>query len=76
MIDDKVIWMFKISIENVIRIKSFQIYLKNDYANDVDKMMCHYIDNVVIKLFIMIKNDYQSFNMSIDRHNELQDVGN
>ncbi len=24
---------------------------KNNYANDVDKMMCHYIDNVVIQLF-------------------------
>jgi hypothetical protein len=51
MIDDKVTWMSKISFENVIRIKSFQIWLKNNYANDMDKMMCHYIDNVVIQLF-------------------------
>jgi hypothetical protein len=55
MTNDKMIWMFKISIENVIRIKSCQIKLNNKYANDVDKIMCHYIDNVVIKLFIMIK---------------------
>jgi hypothetical protein len=38
MIDDKVIWMFK--IENMTRVKSFQIWLKNDYANDMEKMMC------------------------------------
>jgi hypothetical protein len=50
-IDDKVMWMFTISFENVIRIKSFQIWLNNDYANHVDKIMCHYIDNVIIKLF-------------------------
>ncbi len=41
MIDDKVIWMFKISFENMTKIKSFQIWLKNDYANDMEKMMCH-----------------------------------
>jgi hypothetical protein len=41
--------MFKISFENMIMIKSFQISLKNKYAND--KMMCHYIDNVIIQLF-------------------------
>jgi hypothetical protein len=35
----------------VIEIKSFQIELKNDFESDVDKMMCHYIDNVTIKLF-------------------------
>jgi hypothetical protein len=34
MIDDKMMWIFNISFENVIRIKSFQIWLKNDYAND------------------------------------------
>jgi len=43
--------MFKISFENVIKLNSFQIWLNNDYANDVDKMMCHYINNVVINLF-------------------------
>jgi hypothetical protein len=47
--DSKVTWMFKISFENMIMIKSFQISLKNKYAND--KMMCHYIDNVIIQLF-------------------------
>jgi len=51
MIYDKVTWMFKISFENLIRIKPFQIWLKNNYANDVDNMMCHYIDNVLIQLF-------------------------
>ncbi len=55
MIDDNVMWMFEISFENVTRIKSFKIRLKNNYANDMDKMMCHYIDNVIIQLF---KNDY------------------
>jgi hypothetical protein len=48
-IDDKMTWEFKISYENVTRIKSFQIYLKNDYVIDVGKMMCHYIHNVIIK---------------------------
>jgi hypothetical protein len=43
--------MFEISFENVIKIKSFKIWLKNNYANDVDKMMDHYINNVIIKLF-------------------------
>ncbi len=56
MIHDKVTCMSKISFENVIKINSFQMSLKNDYANDVDKMMCHYINNVVTKLFYDIKN--------------------
>jgi len=43
--------MFKISFENMTKIKSFQIWLKNDYANDMEKMMWNFIDNVVIKLF-------------------------
>jgi hypothetical protein len=51
MIDGKVTWMSKILFENVTRIKSFQIWLKNHYTNDMEKMMCHYIDNVVIQLF-------------------------
>jgi hypothetical protein len=51
MINDKVMWMFKISFENVTRIKSFQIRLKNNNGNDMDKMMYHYIDNVVMQLF-------------------------
>jgi len=51
MIDDKVTWMSKILFENLIRIKSFQIGLKSDYANDMDKMMHHYITNMLIKLF-------------------------
>jgi hypothetical protein len=41
MIDDKLMWMSKISFENVTRIKSFQIWLKNNYANNMDKMICH-----------------------------------
>ncbi len=32
---NKVMWITNISFENVIRIKSFQIWLKNEYANDV-----------------------------------------
>jgi hypothetical protein len=51
MINGKVMWMSKISFENVTKIKSFKIWLKHKYANDVDKMMCHYINNVVIQLF-------------------------
>jgi hypothetical protein len=50
MIDDKVTWMSKILFENLTRIKSFQIGLKSDYANDMDKMMHHYINNMLIKL--------------------------
>ncbi len=33
---------------------------KNDHANDMDKMMCHYIDNMVIKL------DYNYSKMTIN----------
>jgi len=51
MIDDKVIWMFKISFENVWMRKLIQIWLNNNDADDVDKIMCHSIDNVVISLF-------------------------
>ncbi len=50
-INDKVMCMSKISFENVTRIKSFQIWLKNNCVNGVNKMMCHYIDNVVIQQF-------------------------
>jgi hypothetical protein len=50
MINDKMTWMSKISFENVT-IKSFKIWLKKNYANDVDEMMCHYIDNVIKQLF-------------------------
>jgi len=46
MIDDKVMWISKISFENMIKI-----WLKNNYANGMDKLMCHYINNVLIKLF-------------------------
>ncbi len=51
MIDEKMTWMSKISFENVAMIKSFQTWLKNNDGNDVDKMMCHYKNNVVIQLF-------------------------
>jgi hypothetical protein len=51
MINYKMMWMFKISFENVTKIKSFQIKLKDNDGNDVDETMCHYIDNVVIQLF-------------------------
>jgi hypothetical protein len=51
MIDDKMTCMFKISFENMIEIKSFQIWLKNNYENDMDKMMCHYKNNMIIQLF-------------------------
>jgi len=51
MIDDKMTWISRILFENVTKINSFQIWLKNNYENDVDKMMCHYKNNVIIKLF-------------------------
>jgi len=51
MINDKVMWMFKISFENVTSIQSFKIRLKNNNGNDMDEMMCHYIDNMVMQLF-------------------------
>jgi hypothetical protein len=38
--------------------------------------MCHYIDNEVNFLKLWLKYDYQLFNMSIDKHKELWDVGN
>jgi hypothetical protein len=50
MIDENMMWMSKISFENMIMIKSFQRWLNNNYADDMNKMMCHYIDNVIIKL--------------------------
>ncbi len=56
MVDDKVTWMSKISFENVIKIMSFQIWLKNDYANGVHKMMWHYGHKIILQWF---KNDYQ-----------------
>ncbi len=43
MSEDKVMQMSKISFENVLTIKLFKILLKNNYANDVNKMMCHHI---------------------------------
>jgi len=52
MINDKMTWISKISFENATRIKSFEIWLNNNYEIIyVDKMMCHYIDNVIIQLF-------------------------
>jgi hypothetical protein len=75
MIDDKMMWMSKMSFEIMININSFHIWLKNNYANDVDKMMCQrYIDNVVIHLFyndskmttnnlIWVEMDIMSYNM-------------
>jgi len=45
-------WMSKISFENATRIKLFKIWLNNNYEIIyVDKMMCHYIDNMNIQLF-------------------------
>jgi hypothetical protein len=35
----------------MIKIKSFKIWPNNNYPNDMDKMMCHYIDNAIIQLF-------------------------
>jgi archaellum biogenesis ATPase FlaH len=57
MIDDKVMWMSKISFENVIMIKSFQIWLKNNYENDMEKMMCYYKTMWSYNYFTMI-NDF------------------
>jgi len=73
MIDDKVMWMSKISFENVIMIKSFQIWLKNNYENDMEKMMCYYETMWSYNYFTMI-NDF--FNMSTNGHNKLQNVKN
>jgi hypothetical protein len=53
LIDDKMMWMFKISFENVIKIQIISNITKNNYANDMDKMICHYINNVVTQLFTM-----------------------
>jgi hypothetical protein len=39
------------SFEIVTNIKLFKTWLKNNNANGMDKMICHYIDNVIIKLF-------------------------
>jgi hypothetical protein len=73
MIDNKMMWMFKISFENMTTIKSFQLWLKNDYENDVYKMMCHYIDDVVIKLLYndskMTINHLIWVQMDIRNHN-------
>jgi hypothetical protein len=44
-------WMSNISCENVTKIKSFQIWLKINYENEVYKMMCHYKNSVVIQLY-------------------------
>jgi hypothetical protein len=41
----------KYHLKMSIRIKSFQIWLKNNYENDMHKMMCDYKNNVVIQLF-------------------------
>jgi len=35
--------------ENVIKIKLVQTWLKNNYENDMHKMMCHHTDNVIIQ---------------------------
>ncbi len=51
MIDNKMMRMCKVSFQNVTRIKSFQIWLKSNYENDMEKMMCHYKNNVVMQLF-------------------------
>jgi hypothetical protein len=54
MIDDKMMWMSKMSFENVIRIKSFQIRLKNNYENDVSlQKQCGY--TIILQ---WLKNDY------------------
>jgi hypothetical protein len=36
MIDNKVIWFFEISFQNVKMTKSFRILLNNNYANDAN----------------------------------------
>jgi hypothetical protein len=54
MIDNKMMWMFKISFENVAMIKSFQMWLKNNYENDVSlQKQCGHI--IILQWF---KNDY------------------
>ncbi len=34
-----------------VKDKVIQIWLNNNYADDVNKIMCHSIDNVVLQLF-------------------------
>jgi hypothetical protein len=55
MIDDKVTWMSNISFENVIMIKSLQIWLKTDYANDVSFHTKQCNHKIILQWF---KNDY------------------
>jgi len=73
MIDDKMTWMSKISFENVTTIKSFQIWVKNNYENDVNKMMCYYKNNMVIQLFYndskMTTNNLTWIQMDIINYN-------
>jgi hypothetical protein len=54
MIDDKMTWMSKMLFENMTRIKSFQIWLKNNYENDVSlQKQCGH--TIILK---WLKNDY------------------
>jgi len=73
MIDDKMTWMSKISFENVTTIKSFQIWVNNNYENDVNKMMCYYKNNMVIQLFYndskMTTNNLTWIQMDIINYN-------
>jgi hypothetical protein len=54
MIDEKIMWMFKISFENVTKIKLFQIWLKKWHGqNDVSlQKQCGHI--IILQWF---KND-------------------
>jgi len=65
-------WMFKISFENVTMIKIISKWLKNNYENDVSlQKQCGHI--IILQWF---KNDYQYFNMNIYGLNKLQHVKN
>jgi hypothetical protein len=54
MIDDKVIWMFKISFENVWMTKLIQRRLNNNYANDW---------KMIINNLIWIEKDTMNYHM-------------
>ncbi len=51
MIDDIMTSMSKILFENVTKIMMFQMRLKKDCATNMDKMVCHYIQNVIKNKF-------------------------
>ncbi len=60
MLDDKMTWMSKISIENVTGIKSFQIWLKNNYENMMSSSYYHIIIYLSIASLIYDHNFFRT----------------